>query len=97
MKLQIGDEVIVIRSGEGYSNWVEMANLMGLSNFQKDYYVDNQLQGTIVALREHPQFKGTIVAGLQLTTGVSCLITTQGLKLLSRSASSFPIQLYPLT
>ena len=86
-----GDLVEVIYSGEAYSNYTDMANKLGLTNFKSLSRVSNGFVGEIIDFSEHLEYAPHgIVYGIELDNGSQYLIGEKGLKLIKSYSISLP-------
>ena len=85
-KFKIGDKVMVINVRECYRYYDDMAELMGLTNWNEDVSPNKNSEAIIINIEQHPELN-TLVIGIRTKDGKEYIISETGIKLLEPSKS----------
>ena len=85
-KFKIGDTVMVINVRGCYRYYVDMAELMGLTNWNEDVSPEKNSEAIIINIEQHPELK-TLVIGIRTKDGKEYMMGEEGLELLEPSKS----------
>ena len=85
-KFKIGDTVMVINVRGCYRYYVDMAELMGLTNWNEDVSPEKNSEAIIINIEQHPELK-TLVIGIRTKDGKEYMMGEEGLELLETSKS----------
>ena len=89
-KFKIGDKVMVINVRDCYRYYVDIAELMCLTNWNEGASPEKNSEATIINIEQQPDHK-TLLIGIKTKDGKEYIIKEKGLELLESSTSDNPI------
>ena len=89
-KFKIGDKVMVINVRDCYRYYVDIAELMCLTNWNEGASPDKNSEATIINIKQQPELN-TLLIGIRTKDGKEYIMGEKGLELLESSTSDNPI------
>ena len=89
-KFKIGDKVMVINVRDCYRYYVDIAELMCLTNWNEGASPDKNSEAIIINIEQQPE-QNTLLIGIKTKDGKEYIIKEKGLELLESSTSDNPI------
>ena len=86
-KFKIGDKVMVINVRGCYRYYVDMAELMGLTNWNEGAGPDKNSEAIIINIKQQPE-QNTLLIGIKTKDGKEYIMGENSLKLLEPDADS---------
>jgi hypothetical protein len=81
--MKAGDRIRVTDRGRQYSSWDGLANRLGATNWSSARYVDDDMEGHIVAIKHDVQGASSQnIALIRVDSGTEHLIGTGGIKVI---------------